>query len=122
MATPQDRRTKAVKARATDEPRSLIEIVTTDAAPVEMIPLFSIDGEVYSIPGEVGAGMALNVLDRARRDGMESAMSWALEAMLGTDSYRALLDCKTLTITQLEQIMEAVQLHVMGGTEVLPGK
>jgi hypothetical protein len=119
---PQDRKARAPRKATTTKvspsgPRSLVEIVTTDQPEVELIPLFSIDGEVYSIPAEVSASMALRVLDTARREGMEAAMSGALEELLGPDAYQALLHCKSLTTDHLEAIMAGVQGHVLGGLD-----
>lgn len=114
--TPQDRKAKVVKAEARP-PASLVEIVTTDEQDVELIPLFSIDGQVYSIPGEVSASMALRMLDSARRQGMEAATSEVLEELLGSEAYQALLRCRSLTVDHLERIMAAVQVHVLGDLE-----
>lgn len=113
---PEDRKAKAVKAEA-PPPASLVEIVTTDEQDVELIPLFSIDGQVYSIPGKVSASMALRMLDSARRQGMEAATSEVLEELLGSESYQALLRCRSLTVNHLERIMAAVQVHVLGDLE-----
>jgi hypothetical protein len=119
---PRDRKRKATKAKAkAPGPFSLVEIVTTDEAP-DMLDLFSIDGVTYQIPAEPSAGMALKVLDVARRDGMEAAMSQCLEELLGEESYQALLNCKSLKIEQLEAIMEGVQLLVLGKLEGALGK
>jgi hypothetical protein len=119
--TPQDRRPRKAAASTKPAPRSLVEIVTTDAPEAELVPLFSIDGQVYSIPAEVSASMALRVLDEARRSGMEAAMSGALEELLGAEAYQALLHCTSLTTAHLEAIMDAVQGHVLGGLEGTTG-
>jgi hypothetical protein len=118
MKAPEDHKAKAIKPA----PRSLIEIVTTDLPEIEQVPLFSIDGQVFSIPAEVDASMALRVLDAARRSGMEAAMSGALEELLGEESYQALLNCKGLTKENLEQIMALVQEISLGGLEAAKGK
>ena len=116
---PQDRKTKATKdsTNRAKAPASLVEIITTDEQDVDLIPLFSIDGRVYSIPGEVSASMALRLLDSARRHGMEAATSEALEELLGGEAYQALLQCRSLKVSHLEQIMEVVQAHVLGDLE-----
>lgn len=113
---PQDRKAKAVKAEVRP-PASLVEIVTTDVPVAELVPLFSIDGRTYSIPGEVPASMALRMLDAMRRQGMEAAMSEALEELLGAEAYQALLQCRALTVDHLERIMAVVQTHVLGNLE-----
>lgn len=112
---PTDRRIKGGKIKPS-APRSLVEIVTSDEV-VDTIPLFSIDGVVYSIPAEVSASMALRVLDESRKNGQEAAMAGALEELLGEDAYQALLSCKSLKVSDLEKIMEAVQVHVLGDLE-----
>jgi hypothetical protein len=113
---PADHKPKA----GTKAPTSLIEIVT-DESPAEMMDLFSIDGRVYQIPASVSASMALRVLDNARREGMESAMSKALEELLGEEAYQALLECRSLKTEHLQQIMDVVQVHVMGDLELATG-
>jgi hypothetical protein len=65
--------------------------------------------------------MALRVLDSARRNGMETAMSEALEELLGSEAYQALLHCKSLKADHLKQIMDVVQVHVMGELEGISG-
>lgn len=118
--TPQDHKAKAVKTDVRP-PTSLVEIVTTDQPVAELVPLFSIDGQVYSIPGEVSASMALRMLDSARRQGMEAATSEALEELLGGEAYQALLQCRALTVDHLERIMAVVQTHVLGNLEGVLG-
>jgi hypothetical protein len=112
--TPQDRLAKAVKQA---EP-SIIELVSDPDAPeAERIPLFSIDGTTYSMPTEVDAAASLRVLDVQRRQGEQSALSYALEELVGSEGYQALLNFRGLKKGQLENIMELVQRHALGNLE-----
>jgi hypothetical protein len=99
----------------------MIEI-TTATEPTEEIPgieVFSIDGVVYSMPAEVPGNMSLRVMESVRQQGWEATMAWALEEVLGTGAYRALLECTAITAAQLGQILTAVQEHIMGQMEDL---
>jgi hypothetical protein len=99
----------------------LIEISTADVTEVARVALFSIDGTEYTIPETVPASMSLRVLDTARRQGMEVALSLALEELLGPDGYRALLTCDALTSEHMGAIMDAVQALTMGELESTSG-
>ena len=117
---PQDHQSKTVVTP--NGAHSLIEIVTDPFdTPPDAIPLFSIDGVTYSMPGEVSAATSLKALDLARRSGMESAVSWILEEVLGLEAYTALLNCKALKASQLAAIMEVVEKHTLGAMEASTG-
>lgn len=124
MATPRkapaDRKPRQVRRPTVvaPEPRGLVEITSTpegeEAAP---IPVFSIDGEIHTMPATIPASLALEALDRFRHEGEMAATAWMLEEVLGTESYDTLKGCKWLTGDQLQGIMEKVTEHVMGELE-----
>ncbi len=120
-ARPQDHKPKAGKKAI--QPRTLVEIVTTDEVEEdEGIPVFSLDGTVFTMPTVVSASVSLQALHMARTEGQEAAMSWVMEEVLGTEAYDTLRTCKALTGPQLTAIMEAVEEHVLGQVEEATGK
>jgi hypothetical protein len=118
--TPADRKRRTVRpAVAVPDTRGLVEIVSIpDGDEAEPIPVFSIDGEVHTMPARFPASMALEALDRMRHEGEIPATAWMLEEALGTESYQALKSCRALTGDHLKAIMERVTNHVMGELEI----
>jgi hypothetical protein len=49
-------------------------------------------------------------------------MGWALEKVLGTDAYVALMNCDEVEPQDLETIMQAVHDNVMGAVENPKGR
>jgi hypothetical protein len=88
----------------------------------EMVDLFSIDGQVYQMPVRVGAGIALGYMKLVRTHGQEAAMGWAMEKVLGTEAYDALINCDELEPADLEAVMSVVHDNVMGAVEAGKGK
>lgn len=96
----------------------MIEIQSDQRAGAdERIPLFSIDGQEYTMPAEIGAELALAAIDRLRTMPAEAVEAWLLEEVVGSKAYRALLGCKGLKRHQLKAVMVAVREHVMGPLE-----
>lgn len=99
--------------------RSLTEIISTDVEEVDSIPVFSIDGQVYSMPGAISVSFALEAIDVMGQRGELAAMAWLLPEVLGQEAYDALKTCKALKPEQLKSIMDRVSEHVMGQLEDL---
>lgn len=95
----------------------MIELTTKAPADRQMVDLFSIDGQVYQMPVQVGANIALGYMKLVRTHGQEAAMGWALERVLGEDAYNALMTCDEVEPEDLEAIMKAVLENVMGAVE-----
>lgn len=96
----------------------MIEINTNE--PVETvpgIPVFSIDGKEYCMPGVIPGNTALRVLELIRVSGEVHAMAWAVPEVLGEKAWNALLNCPTIRQEQVNAIMEVVGEHVMGAVE-----
>jgi hypothetical protein len=100
----------------------MIELTTTAAPERQMVDLFSIDGTMYQMPVKVGANIALGYMKTVRTKGQEAAMGWALEKVLGTAAYDALMECDDLTTEDLEQVMGVVHDNMMGAVEAPKGK
>lgn len=94
----------------------LIEI-DSNAVNTEVKDLFSIDGQVYTMPVEVSASVALQMLHIARTEGQEAAISWTMEEVLGTEAYDALRKCRALKSHQLQAVIKVVTETVMGAME-----
>jgi len=96
----------------------MLELVTSkNSEPVELVPIFSIDGTVYQMPVEVPAYIGLRYLKMLRTQGELIANGWVLEEMLGTEAYEALSNFKGLKAEHLEQLQEVVGKHVLGSLE-----
>jgi hypothetical protein len=126
--TASRKRTAApARAAAAAKPKSpgLVELFTEQPdGPVEMVPLFSIDGVEYCIPAEPDAGLALRFMRQVRTGTLNEmeAMDELLENLLGPESYQALLDFKgKIPPKQLLQLMQAAQAAVMGVIEAPKG-
>jgi hypothetical protein len=100
----------------------MIELKSTALADRKMVDLFSIDDAVYQMPVKVGANIALGYMRMVRTHGQEAAMGWALEKVLGTDAYVALMNCDEVEPQDLETIMQAVHDNVMGAVENPKGR
>ncbi len=83
----------------------------------QVIDLFSIDGKVYTMPAEVSASVALQMLHVARESGEQAAVSWAMEEVLGKEAYDALRTCKALKAHQLQAVIKVVTEKVMDAME-----
>lgn len=96
----------------------MLELRTsTSEEQVEVLPLFSIDGTVYSVPTNPSPAMGLKYMKLLRTQGSMIADGWALEEMLGTEAYDALSEFKGLTVEDLEQLKEIVGKHMLGSLE-----
>lgn len=88
----------------------------------DRLTLFELNGKAYTVPKRVGPNVALRYLRDVRRHGPEHAIAGIMEALLGREAMDALADYDDLTEEQLEQVMEAVQMHVLGPLEKRSGK
>lgn len=93
-----------------------------EAPEPERVPVFSIGGVVHTMLAEPGPGVTLRALELAERRGAtEQAVAFAdvqiMRDMLGEASYRALLDCKTMTRDQYLKIVGRVMNRAMGALE-----
>jgi len=125
VATGAPRKARSPKARRPivlpAEARSLVEIVTTSEQEDEGIPLFSIDGVVYTMPSIISAAIALEMLDRLRTESEQQLIGWMLEEVLGTETYNVLKSCDAMTPEQLRAIMDHVSDHVLGSLGKVAG-
>lgn len=115
---PARKKTVAKPAVTTAGGEPLLELHTSGAktAPVEMEPAFTIDGQVFSVPVEVKAQVAIRYMHYCRTKGENWGLSWLLETVLGKDAYEALLELDSLEDDQLVAIAKIVQSKVLGDT------
>ena len=95
----------------------MIELETktvVDAEDMEMVPIFSIDGVVYSIPNKERPAVSYQYLLYIREKGLGWAESWLAEELLGKDGYQALLDYKGFSHELFDQITTAARDIVFG--------
>lgn len=99
----------------------MIEIKTAghdpDAWTKDREVLFTIDDEEYTIPREVPGHITLQAMEVYRNGGDGVATPWIMERMLGPEGYRALLECKAVTKTNLAAINEVLRRKVFGDPE-----
>jgi hypothetical protein len=116
------RKRAAVKpAPAVDEEFELVELSGT-VEEEERTPLFSIDGEVFTVPKFVPQGISLEFVRLGREYGESVAAVRLLERMLGPESYTALEQCPTLDDVKMQKIMDMAQKIAFGKAEVKEGK
>lgn len=107
------------------EPEELEEEESADQQEPEeeKILLFSLDGRDYYIPREVGGGVAVGYMWDLRTHGAEYAQAGILEYLLGEEGFAALAaNRRRITDQNLQDIMMAVNRHVLGPLEAKVGK
>lgn len=95
----------------------MLQLKSTDAPPVEMEDLFSIDGVTYQIPRRVTVNVALRYMKLLRTKGQDEALAWAIERVLGESAYDALMNFDGLQPDDLAQVMEVVRDKLLGAVE-----
>ncbi|NUU26110.1 MAG: hypothetical protein HOV68_32110 [Streptomycetaceae bacterium] len=95
-----------------------IRIVTPETPPeVELVELFSIDGQAYFVPRDPSPAVALRFIRAAQVAGMELALAELLVEMLGEEAYEALASCDAMTAAQFGAIMQGLRQLSMGALE-----
>lgn len=86
-------------------------------APVGRKPIFSIDGQEYTVPVDVPGWMALEYVEKAATEGEAVATRWVMVQVLGQAGYDALRGFKALEKSDLAAIQKIIRELVMGETE-----
>lgn len=97
----------------------LVEIHSEDFHEGTPVPLFKLDGVLYSMPGTVPTSVALELLDKMTTGGELAAMAWMMATVVGPEAWEALKSAKAVTPEQLTQIIEHVSDHALGALEGL---
>ncbi|MFE9391710.1 hypothetical protein [Streptomyces sp. NPDC006784] len=114
MATTRTPRTKkpADETGTTTEVPAVPDFATTSEPPEEKRrPLFSIDGEQFTVPEEIGPRIVYLGLDRVRSEGAVLATMYLNELVLGRDQYSRLMghvEARRLTDAQFDQIGDMI--------------
>lgn len=96
------------------EPIELPSAKTAEEEDVEMVDLFYLDDDVYQIPKNPPAGVALEYLRISRQESPDAGAHWLLEEALGEDGYQALTNHPTLDHATLVRILDVVRDHYLG--------
>lgn len=83
----------------------------------ERVPLFSVDGVEYGMTKDIGAGLALQVVERVTLHGEVAAIPWVLRKLVGDAGIEALYAAKNFEPADLVVLGRIVQEHVMGVLE-----
>lgn len=128
MASTTTRQTAAARKRAAAKPKPLtaedfepVEL-TTEIPEEDRVPLFTIDGKVYTVPKFVPQGVSLEFVRLNRTEGEAVASVRLLERMLGPESYEALEQCPALDDKQMQKIIDMAQKLAFGKAEIKEGK
>lgn len=97
-----------------------------EAGEPEREVVFKIRGTEHSMLKNPGPSIALSAFELAERRGAtETAAGFAdvyiMREMLGEKSYRALLDCRTMTRDQFIRITQRIMTRAMGALEEQDG-
>ena len=115
-------RPRAVAAVKDGDAPNVVRLSTTATpAPVELVPLFSIDDVEYGMPKKIRPNVSLRYLRMIREQGADVAGAWLLEEVIGTEAYEALMNYDGLEEEHLNQVMAIVQDHVLGQAEQRAG-
>lgn len=100
----------------------VIELEAPAVAPGR-VDLFSIKGQMYTIPESIPANIVLQAMDISRTDGEQAAGIYMMKAALGPEAWQALCDFDGLTEEHMTSIAEQIQQQYFGETEAkLSGK
>jgi hypothetical protein len=110
-------KTNAQRRFDASKPIEPIVIDSTDVEEVEDVHLFTLDDVPYFMPGQIGANLALKVLERIELDGEEAGISFMLYTVLGEEAHTALKTCDSLKASQLTAITDVVLDRVLGAMD-----
>lgn len=115
------KRPPALPSAAGDDDE-VIDLSAGPEAEPERIPVFRIGDTVHTMLKNPPLTVVMSALELAeRRGGTPQAIGFAdvdiMRQMLGTESYRALLDCKTITRDQYLKIVGRVMKRALGAAE-----
>ena len=88
-----------------------------DDEEIEVIHIFSIDGEDYYAPTRIPFRVAMRSLDIAANQGEIAATAYQLRTVLGESAYQALMEFDDIEEDDFKRIAEAVNIIVMSSQE-----
>lgn len=84
-----------------------------DEKEVETIDIFKLDGKVYSAPKEMPFSVALEYMEAQAEQGPDAAVFFMLKNVLGHEAFDALKKNRNLTAEQFQEVVEAVESHIL---------
>lgn len=85
--------------------------------PQKRVALFYIDDVLYTAPAKVSTNVALRYLNIQRKQGLESAIDYMLETLLGAEGYNALLSYEDLEDEDLLAVVKKATSIMLGQLE-----
>lgn len=82
----------------------------------EGVEWFRFKGEVYRLPDPVPGWLTLGMLHQYRVSAL-TAGPWLLDQLLDAETFEALVGHRALTQEQLDQVISAATVHVLGMVE-----
>lgn len=90
---------------------------STTEAEVEMVPLFTVDGDTYEIAKKYPASISVAYLRQVKAHGPEVAWAWLMEEVLGEEAISVLERHPSITDEHMTQIGEIIRHHALGETQ-----
>lgn len=113
---PQVVHTAVLTAPEDGSPLVDLEEDAYDPNKVERIHIFTLGGVKYTVPSEVPASLAVEMLARTAEDGAEETMWWTFNEVLGEDAVEALRSYKGLTMKHLGAVFAICQQIITGSS------
>lgn len=104
----------AEAAEAESAPVAPIRISTKGRDKAPRVPLFELDGEVFTIPDPIPASYAAKFLKRLRDMGENMAAILTVDELLGPDTISALAECEEITQEEMQLIFNELRDRLIG--------
>jgi hypothetical protein len=89
-------------------------------ADAEQVPIFEVDGEVFSVPRVEQAQLGLEYMAQLDKKGEELASWWLINAALGKDAVNALRSMEGLSTVEMDGIMTRVRAVITPASRKRP--
>ena len=120
VKVPTDRpRPRKKAAPIEDIPMPEVEVLDLDAEDLDedepdLVEIFRLNGKVYHIDRNIGAGVALRMLKTIRTEGENAAVGAMLLELLGEEAFDALANQRGIKSRHLAQVLLACQKAILG--------
>ncbi|MEU9819216.1 hypothetical protein ACIGG9_16005 [Pseudonocardia alni] len=88
-----------------------------DRQPVEMVPLFAIDGKTYKVPKKIRPNVGLAIISHFEQLGPALGQMYLLRRVLGQEALDALLNYDDLDPADMKAITDKLTDMVFGSVE-----
>lgn len=93
-----------------------------EADPKPMVLAFVIDGTEYFVAEKTPLSISLQYLTKLRKEGWDSAVTWAVEAVIGTENFMALIGWEDLQEEQWHAVCAFVAKRIISTEETVDPK